>query len=65
MRLSEIMSQMSLTIYPEIGLVLFLGIFIVAVRQVFAKSKQGDWEQASRLALQNDTFEPHQEGSSR
>ncbi|HET6343359.1 MAG TPA: hypothetical protein VFH51_00450 [Myxococcota bacterium] len=54
MRLSDLMSQMHLTFYPEVGLVMFLGIFAAVVVHVVRGSRGAGWEDVSRLPLTED-----------
>lgn len=42
---------MDLTLYPQIALVIFLGIFVGVIYRVFSKEKTKDYEEASRLPL--------------
>lgn len=51
MRLSELMSHMDLALYPQIALVIFLAVFVGVVYRVFSKKKAKDYEEASRLPL--------------
>lgn len=51
MRLSEIMSRLDLAFYPQVGLVLFLGIFTAVVVYVLRGGKDGTFEAARRLPL--------------
>ena len=51
MRLSELMSNMDLAVWPQIALVLFLGIFAGVVIRTFSKSAQDQLKAASRLPL--------------
>ncbi|NJK89062.1 MAG: cbb3-type cytochrome c oxidase subunit 3 [Myxococcales bacterium] len=53
MRLSEIMSNMDLSFYPQIALVIFLGVFIGVLVQVFSKKKTKEYEEAARLPLED------------
>jgi hypothetical protein len=40
-RLSDVMSQLDLTIYPRIGLVLFLGVFAGVLLRVCGRGGRG------------------------
>lgn len=51
MRLSELMSQMDLAIYPQVALVIFLGVFVGVLYRVFSRRYTQDYEEASRLPL--------------
>ena len=51
MKLSDIMSHAGLSIYAEIALVLFLGVFIVITIRTFAPSNRRALQEASMLPL--------------
>ena len=53
MRLSDLMSNMDLAIYPQIALVIFLVVFAGVLVRVFSKSKAKDYEEAARLPLED------------
>ncbi|MEM6730270.1 MAG: cbb3-type cytochrome c oxidase subunit 3 [Myxococcota bacterium] len=62
MRLSDIMGNADLAIWPSIGLILFLGIFAGVVAFVFSRRKAKDYDEASRIPL--DDFVPvHERGN--
>jgi cbb3-type cytochrome oxidase subunit 3 len=52
MRLSELMSNMDLSFYPQVALVIFLAVFTGVVIRLFTRAK--DYEEASRLPLNDD-----------
>ena len=56
MSLTDIMSHADLTLYPEIGLGVFLAIFaVVALRTVFASpSQRNEWDESRRMPLQGE-----------
>ena len=55
MRLSDVVSAASgLAIYAEIALVLFLAAFLVVLGQVVGRRRQGEWEHAASLALDDE-----------
>jgi cbb3-type cytochrome oxidase subunit 3 len=54
MSLSELMSNMNLTFWPQVALVIFMVIFVGVVFKTFAKSQQSKHEEASRLPLEGD-----------
>jgi hypothetical protein len=54
MRLSDLMSQMHLTFYPEVALVMFLAIFAAVVVHVVRVSRDVGWNDVSRLPLDDD-----------
>jgi cbb3-type cytochrome oxidase subunit 3 len=51
MRLTDIMSNAGLSIYAEIGLILFVIAFIVIAVRIFQPSRKRSLDQASRLPL--------------
>lgn len=51
MRLSEIMSHAGLSGYAEIALVIFLVAFLLIAVAVFAPSRTREFEEASRMPL--------------
>lgn len=61
MRLSDIMGNADLAIWPSVGLVLFLGIFAGVVAFVFSRRKAKDYEEASRIPL-DDYVPVHERG---
>ena len=54
MSLSELMSNMDLSFWPQVALVIFLVIFIGVLIKTFAKSEKANQEEASRLPLASD-----------
>ena len=54
MSLSDIMSAMHLSTYPEVALVLFLAAFAAIAVHVFSAKNAVEWEQARRLPLEPD-----------
>jgi cbb3-type cytochrome oxidase subunit 3 len=54
MKLSDVMSYANLSVYTEIALVLFLGIFIAVTIYTFLPSRQREHDLASRLPLEDD-----------
>ena len=55
MRLSDVMGHAGLSIYAEIALVIFLGVFVAIVIRLFT-SKRSDLERHARMPL--DDAEP-------
>lgn len=54
MRLSDVMSNMGLTSFAEIGLVLFFLVFVGIVVYTFLKRNRKKYEEASLLPLEDD-----------
>ncbi|MBL9031731.1 MAG: hypothetical protein JNM80_08485 [Phycisphaerae bacterium] len=55
MRLSDIMSQMGLTVWPEAALVIFAGVFVLIVRRVLSRDRAAEMASAARLPLEDGT----------
>ena len=55
MKLSDIMSHAGLSMYAEIALVLFLGVFVVITIRTFAPSNRRALQEASMLPLDDGT----------
>lgn len=53
MRLSDIMAEMDLTIWPEIAIVIFLVAFAAIAVRTFGKKNQRAIEEASKLPLED------------
>lgn len=51
MRLSDIMSNAGLSTYAEIALVIFLIAFLLITLSVFAPSRKQEFDEASRMPL--------------
>ena len=60
MRLTDIMSHMDLSIYPQIGLVLFLVAFAAVVWKVLRSEKQENQRRAS-MPLDRDGMSEYRE----
>lgn len=54
MRLSDVMSAMDLATFPQVALVLFLGVFVVVVVRVYVRGRAADFEGVSRLPFDDD-----------
>jgi hypothetical protein len=52
--LSEMVSKLQLSTYPQIGLVCFMLIFAVVVRMTFKKDHAATWEHAKNIPLDED-----------
>lgn len=52
MRLSDVMSAMDLTFYPQVGLVIFLGVFAGVCVSLLARP--GRFEKCGELPLDSD-----------
>lgn len=59
MRLSDIMSNMDLSVYPILALVLFVGVFVLVMGRVFRtdRSHHAQW---ARIPLQENDEAPSQ-----
>lgn len=54
MRLSDIMSHMQLTIYPIIGLVIFLIVFGLVAARALSKRRGEEYRRTAQLPLQDE-----------
>lgn len=54
MSLSELMSHADLSLWPQVGLILFMAIFAGVLVKTFAKSQQGKHEAARFLPLEDE-----------
>ncbi|WP_396204655.1 cbb3-type cytochrome oxidase subunit 3 [Gemmatimonas sp.] len=54
MKLSDIMSYAQLSVYTEVALVLFLGVFIAIAIHTFLPSRRRELDAASRIPLEDD-----------
>lgn len=54
MKLSDVMSYAQLSVYTEIALVLFLGVFIAITIRTFLPSRRREHELAARMPLEDD-----------
>lgn len=52
MRLTDIMSNADLTIWPEIAMVIFAVVFTALCVRTFAKGQKAAYEEAARLPLE-------------
>ena len=55
MKLSDIMSYAQLSVYTEVALVLFLGVFIAITIRTFLPTRRRELDAAARLPLEDDT----------
>lgn len=65
MRLSDIMSNMHLSGYAEVALLIFLGVFLVIVRQTFKRSNQEKWNAEKLLPLEEEPVAHTQKSGAR
>ncbi len=54
MSLTEIMSGAELSIYPQIAMILFLGVFLLISLRVLLKLRSSDAQKFAQLALDDD-----------
>lgn len=59
MKLSDIMSNSGLSMYAEVALVLFLGVFIAIAIRTFLPSRQRTLDEAARLPLDDGVVIAH------
>lgn len=53
MRLSELMSKMDLSAYPQVALIIFLAVFAGVLVRVFSRKRGPEYRRAARLPLDN------------
>lgn len=51
MSLSDIMGNMDLSVYPQIGLVIFLAVFGGVVARVLSRRHAGEWERHATIPM--------------
>lgn len=54
MRLSELMSHMDMTFWPQVALVIFMGIFIGVLFRVFSRSRSEEYRRAAQIPLSEE-----------
>ena len=54
MKLSDIMSNMGLELYPQLALILFLIVFALICARLFLFTPRGELERAARIPLWDD-----------
>jgi len=54
MRLTDIMSNAGLALFPQIGLLIFLAVFACIVARVYSRRRAADFDRWATLALQDD-----------
>lgn len=54
MSLTDLMSSMKLTVWPEVALLIFLGAFFAIAVRTFRASQRGAQDEAGRLPLEDD-----------
>ncbi len=54
MRLSDVMSAMDLATFPQVALILFLGVFVVVVVRVYVRGRPADFEDVSQLPFDDE-----------
>lgn len=62
MKLSDVMSAADLAIYAEVGLVLFMLVFVAVAVRVLLPSKDRDYERAGQIPFSDEpTHSPNAE----
>lgn len=51
MSLSDIMGHMDLSVYPQIGLVIFLAVFGLVVMRVFSARHAAEWRRHASMPI--------------
>jgi hypothetical protein len=58
MRFSDIIGSLDISTYPQVALIIFIGVFIAAVGRVIAKRSSEGLDQAARLPLEDAPLAP-------
>ncbi len=59
MKLSDIMSHAGLSMYAQVALILFVGVFVLVTIRTFAPSNRRAMHEASMLPLDDGTTVAH------
>lgn len=54
MRLTDIMGQLGLSFYPQVGLIIFLVVFGAIVLRVFSPGRKSEFSRGVMLPLESD-----------
>ena len=54
MKLSEIMHNADLTVYPKVGLIIFMGVFLLVTYRTLRMKRHTDLAALANLALEED-----------
>ncbi|MBY0313794.1 MAG: hypothetical protein K2W85_17150 [Phycisphaerales bacterium] len=55
---SDVMSGFGLWVYPTVGMVIFMIVFIVAMMRVLGRQRREEIARGGHLPLADDSFEP-------
>lgn len=55
MSLSDIMGHMDLSVYPQVGLIIFLTIFAGMMVRTFSRAKRQDYVRIGSMAIEDPT----------
>ncbi|HMN41093.1 MAG TPA: cbb3-type cytochrome c oxidase subunit 3 [Phycisphaerales bacterium] len=58
MRMSDIVSSLGLSIYPIVGMVLFLGVFVGVIVRIASRRRLAELDRAAWLPLADDAGPP-------
>ncbi len=58
MRNSDVMSAFGLWVYPTLGMVMFMVVFVIAMLRVMGRHRREEIAGGGLLPLARDTFEP-------
>lgn len=59
MKLSDVVSHSGLSIYAEIGLILFFVAFLLVVARIYWPSRRAEMQRASQLPLDDGDRQTH------
>lgn len=56
--LSDLVGGLELSAYPQVALVIFLGVFVLVLLRVFARSRKAEYERAATIPLEDAPVDP-------
>lgn len=62
MRLSDLMSRLELSVYPQVALVIFLGVFVAVMVRIFGRTRSRELDRAAMLPLEDSPIASTKEG---
>lgn len=62
MWLTDIVSAMGLTFFPEAALIIFLAVFVSVVVRLYWKTKKSDFDAIAAIPLTDEVVTPRRQG---
>ncbi|MEA5556249.1 hypothetical protein [Nodularia spumigena] len=53
MSLSDIMGNMDLSVYPQVGLIIFLVVFVGVMTRTFSRARRGEYARIGASAIED------------